>query len=295
MSVRTVAAVVGRSGTAGRARIRRATRGSVPVALAAGWLVVVVTGAAVANLLPLPNYDIPVGPPRQAPGPDASYLLGTDEFGRSQVVRLMVGARVSLAVSVGAVLVSIVVGCVLGLIAGFHGRAAKVVDLLLDAALAVPGLVLLLAMTAILGPDLWTLSLGLAIISVPPFARLARAVTLSYADREFVVASRVLGARGARTLFREILPNLVLPVGSYAFVVVAWLMVTEGSLSFLGLGVPPPNPSWGGSVASGQSYLATDPQLVFLPAAVLLVTIFAFNVVGDHLQGRFGVERRADA
>lgn len=292
MSVWTSAARISRAATVvGRGRARRAGRGRLPVVLAATWLVLVVLAAVVADWLPLPHYDIPVGPPRQPPGADAVYLLGTDEFGRSQLVRLMVGARVSLAVSIGAVLLSITAGCVLGLIAGFYVRAAKVIDLVLDAALAVPGLVLLLAMTAVLGPDLWTLGLGLAIISVPPFARLARAITLSYADREFVVASKVLGARGVRTLFREILPNLVLPVGSYAFVVVAWLMVTEGSLSFLGLGVPPPNPSWGGSIASGQGYLATDPQLVFLPAAVLLATIFAFNVIGDHFQGRFGVER----
>ncbi|WP_300009252.1 ABC transporter permease [Pseudonocardia sp.] len=294
MSVRTSTARIGRVATmVERRRARRAGRGQLPVVLAATWLVLVVLAAVVADWLPLPHYDIPVGPPRQPPGADAVHLLGTDEFGRSQLVRLMVGARVSLAVSVGAVLLSITAGCVLGLIAGFYARAATVIDLVLDAALAIPGLVLLLAMTAVLGSDLWTLGLGLAIISVPPFARLARAITLSYADREFVTASRVLGARGVRTLFREILPNLVLPVGSYAFVVVAWLMVTEGSLSFLGLGVPPPNPSWGGSIASGQSYLATDPHLVFLPAAVLLATIFAFNVVGDHFHDRFGVERPA--
>ena len=159
----------------------------------------------------------------------------------------------------------------------------------MDTMLAFPPLVLLLAITTVMTQSFRTLIIGLGVVSIPAFARLSRANTLPFAQREFVVAARSMGARHGRILFREILPNVLFPVGSYAFIVLAAIIVGEGSLSFLGLGIPPPQPSWGGMIASGRNLLATDPYLVFLPAMALLLTVFSFNIIGDRARRRFDV------
>jgi len=176
------------------------------------------------------------------------------------------------------------------LVAGYFRRATdSLIRILIDTMLAFPPLVLLLAITAVMTQSFRSLVIGLGVVSIPSFARLSRASTLPFTQREFVVAARSMGARHARVLFREILPNVIFPVASYAFIVLAAVIVGEGSLSYLGLGIPPPQPSWGGMIASGRDLIATDAYLVFVPAATLLLTVFAFNVVGDRARRRFDV------
>ncbi len=264
--------------------------GKVIVYLAAGWLVVMVLAALLADFLPLEKYGVPVGPPRQTPGFRLDEPLGTDNIGRSQLSRIVYGGRVSLAVGVLAASVAMVVGGLLGLIAGhFRGAVEAVITVVMDTLLAFPSLFLLLTIAAIFTQSLPLMVISLAIIVTPSFARLSRASTISFAQREFVEASRAMGASHRWIMFRELLPNIVFPVASYMFLMIAVIMVAEGSLSFLGLGIPPPTPSWGGMVASGRDFLSTDPHLVFVPAVVLLLTVVSFNVLGDRVRRRFDV------
>jgi len=148
-------------------------------------------------------------------------------------------------------------------------------------------LILLLALASILEPSVPTILLGLTLLVIPAFIRLSRANTMSWSSREFIRAARNIGAGNFRILFREILPNLLAPLAAYLPIVMAALIVAEGSLSFLGLGIPPPQPSWGGMINDGKDAIATSPHLVFVPALVIFFTVFALNQVGDHLRTKF--------
>ncbi|WP_329264585.1 ABC transporter permease [Streptomyces sp. NBC_01478] len=262
---------------------------SLLVTLAYTWLAVIVLAATFADILPLAPYDRPIGLPRQTPGLDSlDLLLGTDQLGRSLLSRCVYGARVSLLVGAGAGLIGSVVGTALGMVAGYlRGRTDSVIRLIADAMLAFPPLILLLALAAVLTPSVSTILIGLTLLVVPTFIRLARANTLSWASREFITAARNMGASRRRILAREILPNLLPALGAYLPVVMAALIAAEGSLSFLGMGIPPPSPSWGGMISDGKDSVGDYPHLVFVPTAFIFLTVFALNQAGDHLRHRF--------
>jgi peptide/nickel transport system permease protein len=252
------------------------------------WLGLMTFFALTAPYLPLRGYGEIGSEIKLRPGFRWHEPLGTDNLGRSEISRVINGARVSMGVGLGAVLLGMAVGIALGVTAGyFRGKIDTVISILMDALLAFPPLVLLLALASVLKPSLKNLILALGFLVIPTFGRIARANTLVIARREFVLAAKVMGATHWRLLIREVVPNVLLPVSSYAFIVVASLIVAEGSLSFLGLGVPPPQPSWGGMIAAGQPNLATDPHLVFVPALFLFLTVFSFNAVGDRVRARF--------
>jgi peptide/nickel transport system permease protein len=199
---------------------------------------------------------------------------------------------VSLAVGLIAVLLGMIIGLAVGMTAGFYrGRVEAVLTVLIDSALAFPPLVLLLAITAVLQQKLSTLVIAFTLLTIPSFARLARANTLAIAQREFVLAARARGTSSFRIMRREILPNVILPAISYSFIIVASVMVAEGSLDYLGLGIPPPTPTWGGMIASGQQYLATNAYLVFVPAVILLLTVLSFYTLGDYGRRRLDVRQ----
>ncbi|MGE3620207.1 MAG: ABC transporter permease [Acidimicrobiia bacterium] len=270
----------------------RRARAQVRIWVAALWLVGIVVAAAAADVLPLARFERPVGPPGLAPGLRWPEVLGTDNLGRSQLARIVYGARISLGVGAASVTLGLLVGGVLGLLAGyFRGWVDLVCRLLVDTILAFPPLVLLLAITAFRSQSAATLIPALSVLSIPTFTRIARANAMAFSSREFVLAAQALGAPARRVIVRELLPNVVPPVASYTFIVVAAIMVAEGSVSFLGLGIPPPQPSWGGMIAAGRPLLATRPELVFVPAAALLLTIWSLNTLGDLLQARFGTRR----
>ncbi|MER5787294.1 ABC transporter permease [Streptomyces sp. NPDC001980] len=264
-------------------------RRSILVGIAYTWLAVIVLAAVCADVLPLAPYDRPVGLPRQTPSLHSlDLLLGTDQLGRSLLSRCVYGARVSLLVGAGAGLIGSAVGTVLGMVGGYlRGRTDSVIRLIADAMLAFPPLILLLALAAVLTPSVPTILIGLTLLVVPAFVRLARANTLSWASREFITAARTMGASRRRILAREILPNLLPSLGAYLPVVMAALIVAEGSLSFLGMGIPPPSPSWGGMISDGKDSVGDYPHLVFVPTAFIFLTVFALNQAGDHLRHRF--------
>lgn len=271
--------------------LRGRGRRRVGFAVAIAWMVVVVFVAFFHTWLPLAPYDEIVGNPKQKPCLCWEEPLGTDAIGRSVASRLAVGARQSLIVGVGSVALAFLVGGMVGVVAGYRrGMTDRAISLMVNAGLAFPALIFLLALAAMLTPSLESITVALAVLFSFQFARLARANTLGVASREFVVASRASGARQSRILVRDIIPNVAVPLISYAFVITAAAMVAEGGLSFLGFGIPPPAPSWGGMIAAGRPALDEDPWLVFIPCLALLFTVLALNSIGEwarrHFEGR---------
>ena len=267
-------------------------RGRIGVILSLSWLILIIALALLAPVLPGPSYFDFVGNPKVSPGLHWPEFLGTDYLGRSVLIRLIWGTRVSLAVGLLAVFLGMVIGLAVGMTAGFfRGRVEGGLTIFIDSALAFPPLILLLAVTAVLQQKLSTLIIAFTLLTIPSFARLARANTLAIAQREFVLAAQARGTGSFRIIRREILPNVILPTISYSFIIVASVMVAEGSLDYLGLGIPPPTPTWGGMIASGQPFLATNPWLVFVPAIVLLLTVLSFYTLGDYGRRRFDVRQ----
>ncbi|THD75379.1 MAG: ABC transporter permease [Bradyrhizobium sp.] len=251
---------------------------------AIGWLIFVVAAAALAGLLPLPSPTDMDMLDRRAPI-SALHWLGTDGLGRDELARLVYGARISLTVGLCAPVIGITIGGALGMLAGyFRGRFETTVVGSMDVLLAFPPLILALAVTAYLGQSLLNLTCILGVLGIPAFMRVARATTLSLARREFVIAAQALGATHMRILLRELLPNVMLPLLAFFLLGVAVTIVVEGSLSFLGLGVPPPISSWGSMIGEGRESLEIAPRLAFIPAIAMFLTVLSLNLVGDTLR-----------
>ena len=261
-----------------------ARRGRFVFWLAVGWIAVVGSAAIAADWLPLTSpSDMDLLARRAAPSAD--HWLGADELGRDILSRLVFGARISLTVGLVAPLLGLVIGGGLGMLAGyFRGLFETLVVGGIDVLLAFPPLVLALAITTYLGQSVLNVTITLGILSIPSLTRVARAATLAFAGRDFVTAARALGAGHGRILMHELLPNIALPLIAFFLLAVAVIIVVEGALSFLGLGVPPPAPSWGGMIAEGRDSLDTAPSIAFLPAAAMFLTVLAFNLVGDRLR-----------
>ncbi|MBS0223038.1 MAG: ABC transporter permease [Proteobacteria bacterium] len=263
---------------------RRRSRPSGLFLVALVWLALIGLAAILADFLPLVSPTDMDFLGKRAP-PSAEHLLGTDQLGRDMLSRLIYGARISLTVGLLAPAIGLVIGGALGMLAGYFGGRFEVITVgCVDVLLAFPPLVLALAVTAYLGQSVLNLTLVIGVLSIPAFTRVARAVTLSLSQREFVVAARTLGATHTRILMRELLPNVALPLLAFFLLGVAVTIVVEGALSFLGLGVPPPAPSWGSMIGEGRESLDIAPWLAFLPAAFMFATVLAFNIVGDTLR-----------
>jgi peptide/nickel transport system permease protein len=271
-------------------RLRR--RGRVAFVFASVWLSSVVLLALIADLLPLKGYRQIGTVYRQPVGWRWPEFLGTDAVGRSELSRVIYGLRASLLLGLGAVAFSMVVALATGIVAGYlHGWFERVFDLFTDSILAFPPLLFLLAISAATTPGYRTLIISLSFIVFPTLGRVVRANTLVFANREFVLAARALGAPRRRIIVRELLPNVALPAFSVSFLAVAGIMVTEGSLSFLGAGIPPPTPSLGGMIAAGREQLTTSAHLVFVPGVVLLLTVYSLTVIGERTRVHFGLRR----
>jgi peptide/nickel transport system permease protein len=251
--------------------------------LATSWVIIIVGAALLANVLPIKDYDKPDFANANArPSLSLPEPLGTDGFGRSELSRVIYGARVSLSIGIGAVVVGLVLGLALGLAAGYQrGFLDGIIGLMTDVLLSFPPLIVLLGLVAVLPRTAFTIACGLGFLVIPTFTRLARANTLVMARREFVIVARSLGASRMRIVFREVLPNVILPVMAYSFAFIALLIVAEGSLSYLGVGIQPPTPTWGRMIADGQPRFGQTPHLVFVPSVVMFMTILAFNTLGE--------------
>jgi peptide/nickel transport system permease protein len=252
--------------------------------IAIGWIIFVFAVAIFAPILPLPSPTDMDMLDRRAHF-SAAHWLGTDGLGRDELARLIYGARISLVVGLCAPVIGLAIGGALGLLAGyFRGRFESLAVGSMDVLLAFPPLILALAVTAFLGQSVLNLTCILGVLSVPAFMRVARAATLTFARREFVIAAQALGATHARILSRELLPNVALPLLAFFLLGVAVIIVVEGALSFLGLGVPPPISSWGSMIGEGRESLEIAPWLAFTPAVAMFLTVLSFNLVGDTLR-----------
>jgi peptide/nickel transport system permease protein len=270
--------------------------------LAIIWLAIVVISATTAGRWSIPAFDaMDWDNPGAAPGTRSSgvtlqnavdaeesayvYWLGTDTMGRDVISRLIYGARVSLAVGLLSPVIGFFLGGILGCLAGyFRGRLEALIVAAMDVILAFPGIVLLLAITFYLGPSLRNLVIALGFLTIPAFSRVARAKVLTLRDLEFIQAARLTGAGNLSILIREIIPNVIAPMSAYGLLVVSFMIMAEGALSFLGLGVPAPTPSWGGMIAEGREVLEEAPHVSMIPAGVMFLTVMAFNLIGDSLR-----------
>lgn len=241
------------------------------------------------------NYLAPYSPTKQTitqalRPPTAQHWLGTDELGRDILSRVLYGGQVSLQVGFISVGLSLIVGVVLGLVAGYWGNSwiDQIIMRLMDGMLAFPALVLALAIIAALGSSkagefpkaIW----AIAIVGIPAYARLTRAQVLSIRERDFVLAARTVGASDWRILFTHIFPNVTAPLIVQSSLGVAVAILTEAALSFLGLGVQPPTPSWGSMLNAGRGYLEIDPWLVVGPGVAIFLCVLGFNFLGDGIR-----------
>jgi peptide/nickel transport system permease protein len=218
----------------------------------------------------------PVG----APG----FPLGTDQFGRDMLSRLIFGARISVSVGATSVGLGLLLGVLLGVTAGYFRRLDRPVMMLVDVLIAFPGILLAIAIVAALGPGLTNVVFAVALFSVPTFARIARASVMNAREEEYVTAARALGARDARIIVRAIMPNVLSPILIYASLRLATSILTAATLSFLGLGAQPPIAEWGAMISDARTYLYSARSLSVIPGVGILVTVLAFNLIGDGLR-----------
>lgn len=258
-------------------------------------LIVILAVAALAApwLAPFAPSDLELSARLTAPG--ARHLLGCDELGRDILSRVLFGARISLGVGLGVVALSLSTGLLIGALAGYYGgwldRFFNVI--VINTLQAFPGILLAIAMVAFMGQGLGKLIVALSIGGWIGYARLVRGQVLAARELEYVQAARALGASDARIIARHVLPNIIQPVIVQAAIGMAGAVLAEATLSFLGLGVPPPAPSWGAMLNDGRGHIFDAPHLVIFPALAVMLAVLAFNFLGDALRDRLDPRMRA--
>lgn len=217
--------------------------------------------------------------------PGGAYLLGADQFGRDIWSRLLFGARYSLTIGLFAILTALVVGSLIGMIAGYRGGRTDILLMqVMDVILAFPSLILGLALVALMGATMTNIVIAIAFTATPAFARIARAAVIAQRDREYVQACRAMGFSGGRILFRHILPAILPEVMVMTSLWMATAVRTEASLAFIGLGLAPPTPTWGGMVREGFENILSSFHLALFPSLAILILVLAFNLIGDGLR-----------
>jgi len=232
--------------------------------------------------------DIGLTPQGLPKGPSSTFLLGTDDLGRDLLVRIAYGSRISLLVGVVSTLISVVFGVVVGVVAGYlGGRVDTVIALIIDVVLSIPFLLAGIAVVSIVGPSLTVTIIVIAFFSWSSIARIVRGQVLSIREREYVEAARSLGASDRRIMFVDVLPNVLAPVIVYTTLLIPLAIVSEATLSFLGLGVPAPTATWGGMLDGSLQYYRVAWWYLLFPGLALLITTLAFNIFGDGVRDAF--------
>jgi peptide/nickel transport system permease protein len=217
--------------------------------------------------------------------PSAPHPFGTDRFGRDVLSRTIHGSRIALGVALSSIALAFLVGAALGLVGGYAGGWADlVIGRVMDVLFSFPTLILAIGIAAMLGPGLNNAALAIAVVYVPLFSRVARGPVIAEREKDHVVAAHGLGAGWPRVVFRHILPNVLAPLIVQASVSLAFAILIEASLSYLGLGTQPPDPSWGTMLNEGRTYLETAPWMSIFPGLAIMVTVFGFNLLGDGLR-----------
>ena len=276
--------------------LRRAAGHNLLATAGAAMIVIFVLCAIFAPWI-APQDPASIDLPARLMRPSAAHWFGTDELGRDILSRVIYGARISMLVGSCVVAMSLTLGLIFGSTAGYYGgfldRFLNVI--VMNAFMSFPGILLAIAFVAFLGPGLFNLVLALSIGGWVGYARLVRAQVLAVREREFVEAARALGASDVRIISRHILPNIIQPVIVQAAIGMAGAILAEATMSFLGLGVPPPTPSWGSMLNDARSHLFDAPHLVLFPAVAVMLAVLSFNFVGDGLRDYLDPRSRIEA
>ena len=270
---------------------RRFTRYRPGIAGLAVIVIIAVIAVFAGVLAPYSPTD--VHPAMRGVGPSRAHLLGYDHVGRDILSRLIYGARIAMVVALLATGIAVTIGVSVGTTAGyFGGRIDAVLSRIVDALMAFPTLVLLITLVAVVGPSLVNVILVIGATVWASYARVVRAEVLSLREQEFILAAQATGATDRRIIFRHLVPNVVGPVIVLATLGVGGIIILEAALSFLGLGVRPPTPDWGGMLADGRAYITIYPQIVIAPGILIAITVLAFNLLGDGLRDALDPRQR---
>jgi peptide/nickel transport system permease protein len=259
-----------------------------PNAIAGGILLLVMIVAAIAGHIHTPYDPVQNDLLARLKPPSAVHWLGTDEWGRDVLSRLLFGAGVSVSISLFTVLAAVASGTLVGVATGFFGGWFERITMsILDALLAFPSLIMALGMMTVFGPSRVGVITALALAYMPSVARVVRSSVLSVREKEYVEASRVMGNSEIFTMVRHVLPNCIAPIIVLATALFGWSLLAESALSFLGLGVPPPASSWGGMLSDSRNYVGQAPWLALVPGISISVTLLGINLFGDALRDQF--------
>jgi peptide/nickel transport system permease protein len=258
----------------------------IPLNALIGIVIVgLIVAAALISLAWTPHDPLRINFGSRLKLPGGAYLLGTDEFGRDELSRLMAGAATSVWIAVLTVTFSIVVGSIVGVLTGFlRGWTDRIVMAFNNALLAFPGLLLALGLLAVVGANQYGIVLALGLAYTPSVTRIVRGTVLSLREKEFIESSRVLGNSELYTMVRHVLPNCTAPLTVLATSMFGWVILAESALSFLGLGVPPPAPTWGNMLASARPFMAQASYLSILPGLCIALTLLGINLLGDAVR-----------
>ncbi|OWT64065.1 ABC transporter permease [Candidimonas nitroreducens] len=254
-------------------------------ALVGGAIVALVVAAAVMGVLWTPHNPLQINFAARLQPPGARFLLGTDEFGRDELSRLMAGASISVWISLLTVAFAVVAGTIIGVVTGFvRGWTDRIIMAFNNALLAFPGLLLALGLLAVLGANEYGIILALGLAYTPAVTRVVRGSVLSLREKEFIEASRVMGNSELYTMCRHVLPNCVAPLTVLTTSMFGWVILAESALSFLGLGVPPPAPTWGNMLAAARPFMAQATYLSILPGLCIALALLGINLLGDAIR-----------
>jgi peptide/nickel transport system permease protein len=261
----------------------------IPASMLIGIILTCFLGPLIGHL-PNPNQEN-LANSLLSPG-HRGYVLGTNALGNDMFSRLLHGGQVSIVVGLGATAIGMFIGTIFGMTAGYYGGVVEATIMrIFDALLAFPGLILALAIADFLGPSEWHTIMAISVFGVSTYGRLARSQTLGVRHRDFIVAARASDAKGRSIIFGHVLPNILPTLLAYSMITVGVAMLIEAALSYLGLGIPLPQPSWGNLIASGQTYLTNAPYLVLEPSIALFATVLSLNILADSLRRRLRIDR----